>query len=104
MLIALSVSVSISPDAVHKEMCRNLAKVNVNGGAIALGHPIAASGRRIPVTLFHEMQRRNAKIGLAFLCIGSGTWPWSRSAIESIGVGVRQRQTPRIQTKPNSER
>ena len=55
MLIALSVSVSISPDAVHKQMGWNLAKVNVNGGAIALGHPIGASGRRILVTLRHEM-------------------------------------------------
>ena len=72
MLIALSVSVSISPDAVHKEMGWDLAKVNVNGGAIALGHPIGASGRRILVTLLHEMQRRNAKKGLASLCIGGG--------------------------------
>jgi acetoacetyl-CoA reductase/3-oxoacyl-[acyl-carrier protein] reductase len=54
MLIALSVSVSISPDAVHKEMGWDLAKVNVNGGAIALGHPIGASGCRILVTLLHE--------------------------------------------------
>jgi acetyl-CoA C-acetyltransferase len=55
MLIALSVSVSISPDAVHKEMGWDMAKVNVDGGAIALGHPIGASGRRILVTLLHEM-------------------------------------------------
>jgi acetoacetyl-CoA reductase/3-oxoacyl-[acyl-carrier protein] reductase len=55
MLIALSVSVSISPDALHKDMGWDLAKVNVNGGAITLGHPIGASGRRIPVTLLHEM-------------------------------------------------
>ena len=50
----------------------DLAKVNVNGGAIALGHPIGASACRILVTLLHEMQRRNAKKGLAFLCIGGG--------------------------------
>ena len=46
--------------------------VNVNGGAIALGHPIGASGARVFVTLLHEMQRRNAKKGLATLCIGGG--------------------------------
>jgi acetyl-CoA C-acetyltransferase len=58
--------------AVHKEMGWDLAKVNVNGGAIALGHPIGASGCRILVTLLHEMQRRDAKKGLASLCIGGG--------------------------------
>jgi acetyl-CoA C-acetyltransferase len=47
-------------------------KVNVNGGAIALGHPIGASGCRILVSLLHEMQRRDAKKGLATLCIGGG--------------------------------
>ena len=72
MLIALSVSVSISPDAVHKEMGWDMAKVNVDGGAIALGHPIGASRCRILVTLLHEMQRRNARRGLASLCIGGG--------------------------------
>ncbi|MFC5306886.1 acetyl-CoA C-acetyltransferase, partial [Azospirillum picis] len=48
------------------------AKVNVNGGAIALGHPIGASGARILVSLLHEMQRRGADKGLATLCIGGG--------------------------------
>ncbi|MDO9612601.1 MAG: acetyl-CoA C-acetyltransferase, partial [Serpentinimonas sp.] len=48
------------------------AKVNVNGGAIAIGHPIGASGCRVLVTLLHEMQRRDAKKGLAALCIGGG--------------------------------
>ena len=48
------------------------ARVNVNGGAIAIGHPIGASGCRILVTLLHEMQRRNARKGLAALCIGGG--------------------------------
>jgi hypothetical protein len=47
-------------------------KVNVNGGAIAIGHPIGASGARVLVTLLHEMQRRDAKKGLATLCIGGG--------------------------------
>ena len=58
--------------AVNKEMGWDTAKVNVNGGAIALGHPIGASGCRILVTLLHEMQRRDAKRGLAALCIGGG--------------------------------
>jgi acetyl-CoA C-acetyltransferase len=47
-------------------------KVNVNGGAIALGHPIGASGARVLVTLLHEMQKRDARRGLASLCIGGG--------------------------------
>lgn len=58
--------------AVHQEMGWDLAKVNVNGGAIALGHPIGASGARILVTLLHEMQRRDARKGIASLCIGGG--------------------------------
>lgn len=57
---------------VNKEMKWDLNKVNVNGGAIALGHPIGASGTRILVTLLHEMKRRSAKKGLATLCIGGG--------------------------------
>lgn len=57
---------------VNKQMGWDGAKVNVNGGAIALGHPIGASGTRILVTLLHEMQRRNAKKGLATLCVGGG--------------------------------
>jgi acetyl-CoA C-acetyltransferase len=58
--------------AVHQEMGWDTSKVNVNGGAIAIGHPIGASGCRILVTLLHEMQRRNAKKGIASLCIGGG--------------------------------
>ncbi len=58
--------------AVHNEMGWDMSKVNVNGGAIALGHPIGASGCRILVTLLHEMQRRGAKKGIASLCIGGG--------------------------------
>ncbi|MFN5049944.1 acetyl-CoA C-acetyltransferase [Roseateles sp.] len=58
--------------AVHQEMGWDLSKVNVNGGAIALGHPIGASGARILVTLVHEMQKRDAKKGIASLCIGGG--------------------------------
>jgi acetyl-CoA C-acetyltransferase len=58
--------------AVNKDLGWDTGKVNVNGGAIALGHPIGASGARVLVTLLHEMQRRNAKKGLATLCIGGG--------------------------------
>ena len=58
--------------AVNKEMGWDTSKINVNGGAIAIGHPIGASGARILVTLIHEMIRRDAKKGLASLCIGGG--------------------------------
>ena len=58
--------------AVHQEMGWDTSKVNVNGGAIAIGHPIGASGARILVTLLHEMQRRDARRGIASLCIGGG--------------------------------
>ena len=58
--------------AVNKELGFDTSKVNVNGGAIALGHPVGASGARVLVTLLHEMKRRNAKKGLATLCIGGG--------------------------------
>jgi acetyl-CoA C-acetyltransferase len=58
--------------AVHKQMGWDTSKINVNGGAIAIGHPIGASGCRILVTLLHEMQKRDAKRGLASLCIGGG--------------------------------
>ena len=58
--------------AVNQQMGWDTSKINVNGGAIAIGHPIGASGCRILVTLLHEMQRRNAKKGIASLCIGGG--------------------------------
>ncbi|MGA4516121.1 acetyl-CoA C-acetyltransferase [Solibacillus silvestris] len=58
--------------AVDRELAFNHDKLNVNGGAIALGHPIGASGTRILVTLLHEMQKQDAKLGLATLCIGGG--------------------------------
>jgi acetyl-CoA C-acetyltransferase len=58
--------------AVNKDLGWDVDKVNVNGGAIAIGHPIGASGARVLVTLLHEMQRRDAKKGLATLCIGGG--------------------------------
>jgi acetyl-CoA C-acetyltransferase len=58
--------------AVNKDLGWNVEKVNVNGGAIALGHPIGASGARVLITLLYEMQRRDVKKGLATLCIGGG--------------------------------
>ena len=58
--------------SVNRDLGWDTSRVNVNGGAIAIGHPIGASGCRILVTLLHEMQRRNAKKGLATLCIGGG--------------------------------
>ena len=58
--------------AVNKDLGWNTGKVNVNGGAIAIGHPIGASGARVLVTLLYEMEKRNAKKGLATLCIGGG--------------------------------
>ena len=58
--------------AVAKDLNFDPAKVNVNGGAIAIGHPVGASGCRILVTLLHEMAKRDAKRGLATLCIGGG--------------------------------
>jgi acetyl-CoA C-acetyltransferase len=58
--------------AVNKDLGWDTSKVNVNGGAIAIGHPIGASGTRILITLLHEMQKRDAKKGLATLCIGGG--------------------------------
>ena len=58
--------------AVNKGLGWDSAKVNVNGGAIAIGHPIGASGGRILVTLLYEMKRRDAKKGIATMCIGGG--------------------------------
>jgi acetyl-CoA C-acetyltransferase len=58
--------------AVGRELAVPEDKLNVNGGAIALGHPIGASGTRILVTLLHEMQKRDAQVGLAGMCIGGG--------------------------------
>ena len=63
---------AFAAQSVGKELGFDRSKLNVNGGAIALGHPIGASGTRILVTLLYEMQRRNAHYGLATLCIGGG--------------------------------
>lgn len=71
-LIELNEAFASQSIAVRKELGLNPDKVNVNGGAIALGHPIGASGTRILVTLLHELQRREGTYGLATLCIGGG--------------------------------
>lgn len=71
-LYEINEAFSVAAIAVTRELGIDLAKVNVNGGAVALGHPIGASGARILVTLLHEMARRNAKKGIAALCLGGG--------------------------------
>ncbi|MBI3651504.1 MAG: acetyl-CoA C-acetyltransferase [Acidobacteria bacterium] len=71
-LIELNEAFSVQAVAITRELGINPAKLNVNGGAVALGHPIGASGARVLVTLLYEMQRRDAKRGLAALCLGGG--------------------------------
>jgi acetyl-CoA C-acetyltransferase len=71
-LFELNEAFSVQAMGVTKELGLDLARVNVNGGAVAIGHPIGASGARVLVTLLHEMQRRNAHKGVAALCLGGG--------------------------------
>ena len=71
-LIELNEAFSVQAVAITRELSIDPAKLNVNGGAVALGHPIGASGARVLVTLLHEMQRRGARRGLAALCLGGG--------------------------------
>ena len=71
-LVELNEAFSVQAVAVMEQLELNPEKVNVNGGAVALGHPIGASGARILVTLLYEMGRRNAKRGIATLCLGGG--------------------------------
>jgi acetyl-CoA C-acetyltransferase len=71
-LIEANQAFAAQPLPVGKELQWDAGKVNVNGGAIAIGHPIGGSGCRILVTLLHEMIKRDAKKGLATLCIGGG--------------------------------
>ncbi len=71
-LIEANEAFAVQAISVNKEMGWDTAKVNVNGGAIALGHPIGASGARLLVTLLHEMARRDLRRGLGTLCIGGG--------------------------------
>jgi len=71
-LIELNEAFAAQVLACHRELSFDLDRVNVNGGAIALGHPIGASGARIVVTLLHEMRRRRARTGMATLCVSGG--------------------------------
>lgn len=71
-LVELNEAFSVQAIAVMEQLELNPERVNVNGGAVALGHPIGASGARILVTLLYEMMRRNAKRGIATLCLGGG--------------------------------
>jgi acetyl-CoA C-acetyltransferase len=71
-LIELNEAFSVQAVAITRELGIDSAKLNVNGGAVALGHPIGASGARVLVTLLHEMKRRDVKRGLAALCLGGG--------------------------------
>lgn len=71
-LIELNEAFAVQVLACHRDLKFDLARTNVNGGAIALGHPIGATGARIVVTLLHEMKRRQAKLGLATLCVSGG--------------------------------
>jgi acetyl-CoA C-acetyltransferase len=71
-LFELNEAFAVQALGVTKELGLDLARVNVNGGAVAIGHPIGASGARVLATLLHEMQRRDAKKGVAALCLGGG--------------------------------
>ena len=71
-LIELNEAFAAQVIACQRDLSLDMAKVNVNGGAIALGHPIGATGARVVTTLLHEMKRRRAKTGLATLCISGG--------------------------------
>jgi len=71
-LVELNEAFAVAAIAVTRQLKLNPAKVNVNGGAVAIGHPIGASGARILVTLLYELQRRNLKRGIAALCLGGG--------------------------------
>jgi acetyl-CoA C-acetyltransferase len=71
-LFELNEAFSVQAMGVMKELGLDAAKVNVNGGAVAIGHPIGASGARVLVTLIHEMIRRDVHKGVAALCLGGG--------------------------------
>jgi acetyl-CoA C-acetyltransferase len=71
-LIELNEAFASQSIACIRDLGLDVSKVNVNGGAIALGHPLGCSGARISTTLLYEMKRRNAKYGLATMCIGVG--------------------------------
>jgi acetyl-CoA C-acetyltransferase len=80
-LFELNEAFSVQALGVTKELGIGLERVNVNGGAVAIGHPIGASGARVLVTLIHEMMRRDVKKGVAALCLGGGN---------SVGLAVER--------------
>ena len=83
-LYEINEAFSVQSVAVIKELGIDPARVNVNGGAVALGHPIGASGTRVLVTLIYELIRRNGKRGIAALCLGGGnSWPWRWSGFKN---------------------
>ena len=71
-LYEINEAFAVVPIVAQRKLNIDIDKINVNGGAISLGHPIGASGARIVVTLMHEMKKQKAKYGLASLCIGGG--------------------------------
>ncbi|HEY6332061.1 MAG TPA: acetyl-CoA C-acyltransferase, partial [Blastocatellia bacterium] len=71
-LFEINEAFAVQSVAIRREMGIDPGRLNVNGGAVALGHPIGASGARVLVTLLYEMQRRGAKRGIASLCLGGG--------------------------------
>ena len=71
-LVELNEAFAVQAVAVARELELDTERVNVNGGAVALGHPIGASGARVLVTLLYEMKRRGARKGIAALCLGGG--------------------------------
>jgi acetyl-CoA C-acetyltransferase len=71
-LVEINEAFAVQTIAIIKELGINTERVNVNGGAIAIGHPIGASGARVLVTLIYEMIRRNERYGMTTLCIGGG--------------------------------
>lgn len=71
-LVEINEAFAVQTIAIIKELGINTKRVNVNGGAIAIGHPIGASGARVLVTLIYEMIRRNERYGMTTLCIGGG--------------------------------
>jgi len=85
-LFELNEAFSVQALGVTKELGLDLARVNVNGGAVAIGHPIGASGTRVLVTLLYEMQRRDVRKGVAALCLGGGNSV--AMAIERCGLGT----------------
>src|ERR1700761_2485088 len=98
-LVELNEAFSVAAIAVTRELKLNPEKVNVNGGAVAIGHPIGASGARILVTLLYEMQRRDLKRGVAGLWLGGG-WGCVRLGVGSLVKGLNSADVGRVEVFP----